>query len=84
MPRLRGALISIGAEVKTGTLDGDRLNTCTVVLGYLKCIPEVGVREEDIVPLLEKIVPEDITVYRASLVGYNDTSLNIYHTIAEF
>jgi hypothetical protein len=83
MPRLRGALISLGAEVKTGTLDGDRMNTCTVVLGYLKSIPKAEVRKENIEPLLNKI-PENIKVYRASLVGYNDTSLNLYHTIAEF
>ena len=84
MPRLRGALISLGAEVKLGTLDGDRMNTCTVVLGYLKCIPKSGICEKDILTLLGEEIPNNIKVYRASLVGYNDTSLNVYHTIAEF
>lgn len=48
LPAMRGYMVSQGAQVKPGTIDGDRIYTCTVVLGQVKdadeaekCLPTV-------------------------------------------
>ena len=82
MPRIRQDLINLGAEVKPGTLDGDRMNTCTVVLGYLTRVPEHDIGANDVTAAIS--VPPKIKVTHASLVQYSDTSLNVYDTLERF
>jgi hypothetical protein len=82
MPRIRQDLMNLGAEVKPGTLDGDRMNTCTVVLGYLTRVPEHDIDANDVTAAIS--VPPKIKVTRASLVEYSDTSLNDYDTLERF
>lgn len=83
MPRIRQELIALGAEVKAGTLTGDRLNTCTVVLGYLSQVPERDIGEHEIGAAIA-IAPRSVSVTCASLVQYRDTSLNEYETLERF
>ena len=44
LPAMRGYMVSQGAQVKPGTMDGDRIYTCTVVLGQVKDAEEANRR----------------------------------------
>jgi hypothetical protein len=83
LPGIRRRLVDLGAEVKPGTIEGDRFHTCTVVLGYMLSAPE---REPETGDIVEAIVPapETIAVTRASLVRYRDTAFNDYETLVNF
>ena len=83
MPQIRQKLIELGAEVKPRTLDGDRINTCTVVLGYLNQVPECEIVDGKISETVA-VAPPLIKVTCASLIRYQDTSLNKYDTIERF
>ena len=89
MPRLRGLFRGLGATVKAGTTDGDRMNTCTAVLGYLRAVPllqDVKGRAKSLVDLwLQRSgIPDEFPVHTLSLARYHDTSLNVYETLERF
>ena len=88
LPRTRIFLRDLGATIKQGTIDGDFINTCTVVLGYLKCAPNSPVSEEkvrsEILDWLHSHQMSEIGVHVVSLVRYFDLSLNEYVEIAKF
>ena len=80
LPLVRLVLKGLGAQVKSGTIEDDFINTCTVVLGYLKV--KKGVTEK----MIEEAASElrkwgcskkglKIDIHSIKLVEYYDLSL---------
>ncbi|HAO19689.1 MAG TPA: hypothetical protein DCQ37_03855 [Desulfobacteraceae bacterium] len=88
LPKARNLLNSLGASVKPGTIDGDFINTCTVVLGYLQSIPHNQVQKEQLESATSKWNEsyhiDKVKVHTISLVRYFDLSLNNYLEIEKF
>lgn len=89
LPIIRMFLKGLGAQVKEGTIKGDFINTCTVVLGYFKSANE---RIKGQIDEAKKILAEwstlqstrTLKVFKVSLVEYYDLSLNNFKTIITF
>lgn len=88
MPRMRMRLVELGATVKSSTIDGDRINTCTVVLGFVSTVPDPPVKASDVSGILsgwqDAHLISTIRVVTVSLVQYFDLSLNRYIELHRF
>lgn len=88
LPLLRRQLLDLGAEAKPGTLDGDRINTCTMVLGHLGGLPDAVPSPLHVEHLLQEWCAQhgliNVNALSSSLVRYRDTSLAEYSTVRVF
>jgi hypothetical protein len=88
LPRIRMHLKHLGASVKAGTIKGDFVNTCTVVLGYFSQVPKKMPAKKNIQSLFENwcqhFPREGLQVHTVSLVRYFDLSLDKYVNIQRF
>ena len=91
MPLIRTKLEEFGSQVKRGTISGDRINTITVVLGYLKGTNNISNEQ---VKSCEKLLHDwviikqkenySINVKTTVLAEYQDTAFENYSILQKF
>ncbi len=89
IPYMRIFLKGLGAMIKEGTIDGNRLFTCTVVLGHFIDFKRITEKAKNNASLYlnQWIINNrkfDYSVNTISLVEYYDLSLNRYNEIKIF